>query len=111
MLGVATLVLLLLGAFAGTFHFALVPHEMCPEHGEPVEVGNDLPVGSPAPAPVGHDHHHCSLAGAAGFLSDPGPRVGDALAVAAPLVPPAARSLSCRPIPPIFLAPKASPPA
>jgi hypothetical protein len=107
------LALLLAGALSGGLHFVLVPHEICADHGEAVEVGPEPKTPSESPLPSSsHAHDHCSAAQASGILAPLGP----SLALAPPVHPaydstPAAGPRVVSPIETLRLAPKNSPPA
>ncbi len=121
----ASLIALLLGAsYAGRIHEALVPHALCPQHGELIELE---PGPSPAscvseesrselaltaePEDVESDHEHCAFA----LLNKQQPSSGDR----APVSMLVSEDRSCEhpaerateSIPLLLLAPKHSPPA
>lgn len=121
LLVLATVALYALGSISGLLHLALTRHEVCAEHGDLVHATHVHRVGPPVAAsgpavalpatPVPHGHDHCGIAG---HLRQRG------LAAAEPELAPADGpagwepvapvSVEHRPIVPLRLAPKNSPP-
>lgn len=122
-LAVATVALYALGSLSGLFHLAFTRHEVCPEHGKLVHAGHLHGAGATAPGPEGpavagppapapHGHDHCGIAG---HLRESGlaAPVADLAREAAPAgrAPSLPDERGYRPIAPLLLAPKNSPPA
>jgi hypothetical protein len=124
LLVLATVAVYALGSFSELIHLALTRHQVCAEHGHLVHAAHDHLAGRPAPprvpgtqdllpaTPASAGHDHCGIAGhlrQRGLVSPgPAPVLAARPAEGAPATPVAGEH---RPIAPLRLAPKGSPPA
>lgn len=112
---------LLLGQTTALLHLLMVPHATC-EHGELVEVHAARPEAAPAEdsveqtriaaaTPGDIEHEHCSETARPHRIEEIGPAVGEASLLCIEPVATLGEHRETRPVAPLSLAPKSSPPS